>query len=225
MKRTENKSSSVVSPFVPGPQDGDTVFGPTKYDVETGLTMGTPTIMVSFRAYFLTLESSKSRPHSSIDDEISKILSFPKLFLEFYKTKHELHQYLQNRENMAGERLTARTAWNVSNPSEILDALENVKRNTADSKVHRAYGQTMLFSSVNTQVAGGYKSTVSGHRSDHTAILEELARKKVGAVSKPEIEQTISSHLHEYYAGQKWSAVIDWFGGSGIVLLFVTAGK
>lgn len=78
---------------------------------------------------------------------------------------------------------------------------------------------------MNARVDDNYKSSVTGYIFDHSAILEELARKRAGSVSTPEIEQMISSYKHEYYAGKKWSAVIDWFGGSGIVLIFVTAGE
>ena len=146
-------------------------------------------------------------------------------FLEFFRTKRELQHHLESREKMPSEKLQARVLWDTSDPSKILDALEDVMRNTIDNKIHRAYGQTVLFSSVNAQVARGYRSTATGHRSDHCALLEELAHKRAGSVSKRELEQMVSKYLNEYYAGQKWSAIIDWFGGGGIVLIFVIAGK
>ncbi len=55
--------------------------------------------------------------------------------------------------------------------------------------------------------------------------MKELACKKAGPVSRTELDQIISSYIYEYHAGQKWLAVMDWFGGSGIVLVFVIAGK
>ena len=83
----------------------------------------------------------------------------------------------------------------------------------------------MLFSSVSSEVARGYKCTITGRRLNHTAILEELARRNAGLVSKSEIDKMIQSYLNEYYAGQRWLAIVDWFGGSGIVLVFVIMGK
>ena len=197
---------------------------PTKYQIELGLGRKTPAIEAYVRATLLTLITLTTRPQFNIHDEIAKILTVTP-FLEFYKTKRQLHQYLENREKMPGEKLQTRTCWNVSDPSEILDGLENVKRNTTDNKIHRAYGQTMLFSSVNNQVVREYTSTVTGHQSSHIKILEHLAVMKAGPVSETEIKDTISSYKYEYDAGRKWSAVIDWFGGSGIVLIFVTAGE
>ena len=209
---------------IQGLQEDNTVPFPTKYAIEFGLAAMEPTIEAFVRASLCALKPATTRPHIDIDNEITKILDIAKFFLEFYKTKRELYQYLENREKMPGGKLQARISWNTTNPSEILATLETVKRNTFDNKIHRAYGQTVLFSSVNTQLARRYKFTIPGRRSDHKVILEELAREKAGSVSKQEVDQMISSFLHEYHAGQKWSAVIDWFGGSGIVLIFVTAG-
>lgn len=223
-KPTENKLSNVAATSVHRLQMGEIVPLPTQYQVEVGLLMKTPAIEACVKAHCLKLKPFATRPHFDVHDEMAKILDKSRL-LEFYKVRRELYQYLEDRVKMPGKKLQARTIWNMSDPGEILDALQTVKKNTADTKIHRAYGQTMLFSSVNTQVARGYKSTVSGHRLNHRAILEELALKKAGSVSKAETNYEISGYLHEYYAGQKWSAVIDWFRGSGIVLVFVTAGK
>ncbi|KAF6231702.1 hypothetical protein HO173_010004 [Letharia columbiana] len=222
-KPTENKPSNVAATSVHELQVGEIVPLPTQYQVEVGLFMKTPAIEACVKAHCLKLKPFATRPHFDVHDEMAKILDKSRL-LEFYKVRRELYQYLEDRVKMPGKKLQARTIWNMSDPGEILDALQTVKTNTADTKIHRAYGQTMLFSSVNTQVARGYKSTVSGHRLNHRAILEELALKKAGSVSKAETNYMISGYLHEYYAGQKWSAVIDWFRGSGIVLVFVTAG-
>lgn len=197
---------------------------PTAYEIESGLSIRSPTIANYVKASLLALEPSTTRPNFKVHVEIARIWDII-LLLEFFKTRRELHQYLDNREKMPGEKLQARTYWETSDPSEILDTLNNVKRNTVDNKIHRAYGQTMLFSSVSEKVARGYKSTVTGNRSDHTALLEELARKKAGPVSETEVNQIIASYFYEYYAGQRWLAVIDCFGGSGIVLVFITAGN
>lgn len=222
-KGTEDDHTSAATTPVRGLQDGGIIPSFTRYQLEVGLSMKEPAIEAYVRAHCVTLKPLTTRPHFHIHDEIDKILDKCRL-LEFFKARGELCQYLENRVQMPGKKLQARTTWNVSNPGEILDALQTVKTNTADCKIHRAYGQTLLFSSVNTQVEEGYESAVTGHMFDHTRILLDLALKKAGSVSTTEKNSIISSYLYEYYAGQKWSAVIDWFGGSGIVLIFVTAG-
>lgn len=224
VKSEGNHSSSMTTQSVVGPQESDAVVMPSKYDIESGLTRPEPTIQAYVTASLLAMKTSTTRSHSNIRNEIATLLR-KLLYLEPYTAKRQLHQYLEDRAKMPGEKLQTRTDWNVSDPGKILDALHTVTMNTTDNKIHRTYGRALLFSSVNALVARGYKSTVNSHRFDHTAILEELAREKAGPVSKLEVEQKISSYLVEYYAGQKWSAVIDWFGGSGIVLVFLTAGK
>ena len=95
------------------------------------------------------------------------------------------------------------------NPNEILDAFENVKKNSSDNKIHRPYDQVKLFSSVRGQVAQGYKSTITDHRFDHIAILKELTRKKSESLSESNLFQMIKDNNDEYNAGQKWSTIID----------------
>lgn len=220
----ENELSEGATTPACGSQLDDTVPLPIKCQIEAGITMKEPVIMAKLKAHCLTLKPSKTRLNFDIHDEIANILD-KSCLLEFHQARAGLHQYLENREKMPGAKLVVRTTWNMSDPSDILEKLQTVKTNTADNKIHRAYGQTMLYRSVNTQVDEGRKSTVTGYAFDHSAILEELARKRAGPVSKLEIDQMISSYKYEYYAGKKWEAVMDWFGGSGIVLIFVTAGK
>ena len=199
-----------------------TVNLPTTNTIESGLSIRSSLTDNSIRASLLALIPTRS--NTNVHAEVTKVLKIT-LLLDFFKTRRELYQYLENREKMPGEKLNTHSKWESTDPSKILDTLENVKRDTVDNKIHRAYGQTMLFSSVNAQVADGYRSTVTGHRCNHTALLEELARKKAGPVSETETRQIISSYFYEYYAGQRWLAVIDWFGGDGIVLIFLIAGN
>lgn len=220
----EHRTPSVEVACVNDQQVEETVALPTSYEIESGLSTGSPTMANYVKASLLALEPSTTRPNFNAHTEIAKIWDII-LVLDFFKTRRELHQYLENREKMPGEKLQARTSWETCDPSEILDTLDTVKRNTLDNKIHRAYGQTMLVSSVSDEVARGYKSTLTGNRSDHTALLEELARKKAGPVSETEVNQIIARYSYEYYAGQRWLAVIDYFGGSGIVLVFITAGN
>ncbi len=223
-EHTRSELLSSTTPSVRGSQNRERVVSPTPYQVEFGLPMKTPTIEAYVKAHCLTLKSSRTRPQFYIQDEIAKILNTSSL-LDFYKARRELSQYLENREIVPGKKLEARTTWNMSNPGEILDTLQTVRKNTFDAKIHRAYGQTMLFSSINSQVDEGNKSIVTGQMLGHREILKKLALEKAGSVSKLEKDRMIASYLSEYYAGKKWLRVIDCFGGSGIVLIFVTAGK
>ena len=197
---------------------------PTNYEVESGLASRKPIIETFVRASLLALNPGLSGPNSRTHEEITNVWRIIHL-LEFFTTRSELHQHLESRENTSRHLLLAPIDWDMSEPSEILDALDNVKRSTTDNKIHRAYGQAMLVGSVDAKVARGYKSTIGNYRSSHKALLEELARDKAGSLSVMEQDQMIASCFYEYSAGQKWLAVMDWFGGSGIVLVFVVAGE
>ena len=208
---------------IEGESRSETSVIPTMYEIESGLIMSSPIIEAYVRASLVALKPSTDRPSFNIDNEIATVWKIiPSL--EFYKTRHELGQHLENREKTPDMKLQLRAIWSSSDPGEILDTLENVRMSSLDNKIHRAYGQTILVLSVDAQVARGCK-TVTGHRSDQIAIFEELACKKAGPVSNAELAQIASSYFYEYQLGQKWLTVIDWFGGSGIVLIFIIAGN
>lgn len=219
-----NELLSVGNTSVRGTKEREEILSPTPYQIEVGLPMRRPEIEAHVKAHCLTLKPWKSRPKFDIHHEIADVLDKCRL-LEFYSVRQELHHYLEDRAKMPGKKLLVRTDWKMSNPGEIFDALQTIKTNTSDAKIHRAYGQTMLFSSVSELVDQGYVSTVKGHLFEHTEILKELAYKKAGPVSHAEKERMYSSYLHEYHAGKRWKDVIDGFGGSGIVLVFVIASK
>lgn len=223
-KATENEHTRAATMPARGIKDGGMVVSPTQYQLEVGLSMKEPAIEAHVRAHLVTLKPSTTRPQFHIHDEIDKVLDKCRL-REFFKARSELRDFLENRVHMPGRKLQTQTTWNMSSPGEILDTLQTVKTNTADCKIHRAYGQTLLFSSVNNQLEGGCKASSTGHRFDHAKILLGLALKKAGSVSAAERNSIYSSYLYEYHAGQRWSSIIDWFGGSGIILVFVTAGK
>lgn len=224
MECTENEPSSVATPSNHGSQDGQIAFQPTPYEIEVGLAMRTTPILAHVEAHLMTLKPPNTRSPIDTHDQIVKILHMIGL-LDFFKTRSDLSQYLENRLAMPGKKLQARMDWNTSNPGEILDALQTVKTTTADAKIHRAFGQTLLFSSVNAQVATGYTPSVKGRLQEHIAILDGLALKKAGPVSKLEKFRMIDGYRDEYNAGQRWRAITDWFGGNGAVLVFVIAGK
>ena len=193
---------------------GKTVPQPTQYDIEIGLGSGAPLIKEFVQASLLALKGS-TRPSFNMQDEVAKIWKIVP-HLDFFQNRHELHKHLESRENTS-DSLQTGAVWNTSEPSEILNALEKVKRSTIDNKIHRAYGQTMLVVAVDNKVNKGYKSQVK-------AILEEIARDRSGPVTKEELDQITSSYFYEYQAGQRWRKIMNWFGGSGIVFIFVIGG-
>ena len=223
---SEHDETGLAKDGIPSCQESahcsETAPEPTEYEIEIGLGNGSPFVKDFVETSLLALEYS-TRPSSNPRDEVANILKIVR-HLDFFQNRHELYNHLQSREKTTNDRLQARTNWNISEPGEIIDALENVKRSSLDNKIHRAYGQTMLVMAVENKLTKKNESSSIGSPSDHKAILEEAARERSGPVTKEELDQLIASYLYEYAAGIRWRKVMDWFGGSGIVFIFVIGG-
>ncbi len=166
----EGKLPSMAMTSTCGRLDGKTDIMPTRFQIESGLSNGSLTIEAFVKAYLRNLKRSTIRTNFNVDNEIEKIWSTI-LLLKFFQIKPELHNHLESREKVRGHQLQTLIDWNTTDLGEILDALKNVKRSTIDNKIHRAYGQTILVSSVDAQIARGYKYTVAGQRFDYVAIM------------------------------------------------------
>ena len=205
-----------------GERRTETSKKPSEYEIEIGIVNGSPVIKEFVKASLFTLKGS-TRASFNIEDEVANIWKIVP-HLDFLQNRHELHKHLESREKTTSDNLQARADWNVSEPGEIIEALEKVKRSTVDNKIHRAYGQMMLVTSVDSKAFHGNTTAVTGPCSDFKVILDNIARDRSGPVTSKELDQLISSYIYEYKAGQRWLRIMDWFGGSGIVLIFVIGG-
>ena len=147
--------------------------------------------------------------------------------LDFLCTKNRLVKYLKNRQAKMGMQLETPATWTMSEPKQVLGALRTIKTICDDAHIHRAFGQMKLYLLVQQELESGHKPLPSGkgkQRLPGTIYLKELARREAGPVSEDEIEAKFREHQSEYQAGKRWLEVADWFGGPGIVLVFITAG-
>lgn len=139
-----------------------------------------------------------------------------------------LVRFLKDRIITPAGRIERRSACDLSNPDEIYSVLQTIHGIYKDAKICRAYTQMKLFDSVNKQqelFGSKFRKGKGRSMSDHGVILEELAAKKAGKVSQTELESIENRYDRDYHAGRKWNDVVKWFGGPGIVLVFVTRGK
>ena len=84
-----------------------------------------------------------------------------------------------------------------------------------------------LYLLVQPKLKSGHKPIHSGKgkaRLPENLYLEELARRGASPVSEEEIEASYHDYHRDYQAGRRWFEVADWFGGPGIVPVFITAG-
>ena len=147
--------------------------------------------------------------------------------LDFHFVKDRLVRYLNNRQAKMGIQPETPATWTMSEPQHVLGALRTLGAICDDTHIHRAFAQMRLYLLVQQKLESGHKPIYSGKgkaRLPENIYLEELARREAGPVSKEEIEASYHDYHSEYQAGRRWLEVADWFGGPGIVLVFITAG-
>ncbi|MCJ1455580.1 hypothetical protein MMC28_005935 [Mycoblastus sanguinarius] len=197
----------------------------TDYEKEVGITRGTRDVTDSIKAYCFERfghTHNKARQWEQMGEVCDNGRK-----LDSRVVKSKLVTFMENRLQKSGNRKKTPSTWDMSDPSEIYGALQEIHSTSQDASIHRAYGQMKLFLSVNAKAESGYKLKIDTRRVRMSLwgdILDELAVLRAGRVSRDEIERTISSYHTEYHAGEKWLDVATWFGGDNIVIFFVLAG-
>ena len=201
---------------------------PSIDDVERGLVRGEEKIKE-----FVTKECmpfnvySHAKKRTSPSDELRELfLTCRKL--PFRIVKGRLLVELRNRIKAPGQKTAIPSTADLFNPTDILNALQSIKMTTINAKVNRAYGQMRLYKSVQGKIkCPGYvpEKTLRDGVTAHRSILAQMVRRTAGDLSEKELSDKINSCVYEYEGGQKWVRVGEWFGGEGIILVFVTAGE
>ena len=199
---------------------------PTAYEMELGLVQGEEEIHKLFMDKCMPL-SSNYRANKEFDRKVELQVLFDicrKLPLRIVKAW--LLRELRSRIEVPGTRTEIPLTGSMSNSDDILDALQCIKGTTINAKIHRAYGQMKLFGSVQDDIKKGKvpHDSLENNVSAHRVILEKAASHAAGKVSVKERTDRKNLFDDEYNAGRKWKDVCEWFGGPGIVLVFVTAG-
>ena len=199
---------------------------PTIYEVEKGLVRGVEKIRKYVVRECLSFkEDYGAKKWYNPAKELRNLFPvFQKLPFEIVKDK--LLVELGSRIMVPGQKTAIASTVDLVNPSDILDALQCIKMTTINAKVNRAYGQMRLFNSVQSKINGGFvpDDALTHGVASHTSILAKMAYSSAGNVSEKERSERRNSFDYEYDAGKKWVDVTKWFGGEGIVLIFLTAG-
>ena len=155
--------------------------------------------------------------------------------LGFEYVKHLIGAYLMDRivrpgatvknsESMKGAG-PFQSISELSNDQQLYDAIKSIVGTTKDSKIHRVFGQMMLHASVMSKADKATAISNGEHMLEYKNILKALAAKKAGPVSQAELKEIQNSYATECEGGRKWAEIVEAFGGSGIVIVFVIAGK
>ena len=197
------------------------------YKREVGIIRRDPKIIASIENHCCKAQGDEWNCHSgNPKKEFGELLNTVKQ-LDFLFVKNRLLRYLSNRQAKMGIQLETPATWTMSEPQHVLGALRTIRAICDDASIHRAFAQMKLYLLVHQKLGSGHKPVQSGKgksRLPEKIYLEELARREAGPVSEEEIEARFHDYHSEYQAGRRWLEVADWFGGPGIVLIFITAG-
>ena len=197
------------------------------YKTEIGIIRRDPDIIAPIEKYCCeNLVDASNCRSGNLEKEVGELLSDIEQ-LDFLFAKDRLVKYLDNRQAKVGMQTETPATWTMSEPQQVLGALGTIKTICDDAYIHRAFGQMKLCLLVQEKLKSGHKPISSGKgksRLPEKKYLKELARREAGPVSEDEIEAKYQDYLSEHQAGKRWLQVADWFGGPGIVLVFITAG-
>ena len=197
------------------------------YEMEVGIIRRDPKVIAPIEDHCCrTLVNASKFRSGDPKKEVGQLLSDIEQ-LDFLFAKDRLIKYLSNRQAKMGMQMETPATWTMSEPHQVLGALRTIRTICDDAHIHRAFGQMKLCLLVQQKLKSGHTPISSGKgksRLPETNYLEELARGEAGLVSEDEIEAKHRDYLSEYQAGKRWLQVADWFGGPGIVLVFITAG-
>lgn len=181
---------------------------------ELGLTRGNEDTVASITEQFFA-QTLVYRTRSKID--LIPILQACRN-LDFYMVKVLLVNYLLDR---LAEPSAKDVAWPLTSemkePDEIFDTMIMVEKKSDDNRIHEAFLRMNLFAAVNDKTI---ETTVSAR----IKTLEKHATGKAGTVAKELRGRLIDKYKAGYHMGRKWLDVAKWFGGTGIVLVFIVAG-
>ena len=197
------------------------------YRREVGIIRRDPQIIARIENHCCKAQGSEWDCHSgNPKKELSELLNAIEQ-LDFYFVKTRLVRYLNNRQAKMGIQPETPATWTMSEPQHVLGALRTLGAICDDTHIHRAFAQMRLYLLVQKKLESGFKPIYSGKgkaRLPENLYLEKLAREEAGPVSEEEIKASYHDYHSEYQAGKRWLEVADWFGGPGIVLVFITAG-
>ena len=197
------------------------------YRLERGLTNGDPKTISALRTTSPILLKPEADP---IFDLCLKLDFVPLRFALVRYHRNRLTESDTDSYKKPDRVVPTTTIYGLEHPDEIYDSLCVNKSNNKAGKIDRAYGQMRLFEEVNRRAreqlaGGGGPNAVKEGPSLYTWHLENLAIRKAGNVSEDEQKFTVEDYKRMYRDGSKWTDVCNWFGGKGVVLVFVAAGE
>ena len=148
--------------------------------------------------------------------------------LSFLNIKRTLLCELRDRLVKPGRIVDAgieKCDWSC--PAEIFAQLQIVHNTMRDANVHRTYTEMKLVEAVEERQKTSHRDIRgTGQRiAEHNVVPKKMALEKVGKVSTAERGYVERRCMANCKAGEKWLNICKWFGGNGIVFVFINVGR
>ena len=188
---------------------------PADISVELGLARRNPKTEATMTEKFLARFPHRRVPSNLSLERILKVCSK----LDYIMVKIKLVNYLEHRLYESGTQDSAiPVTTGLNDPHGIFDNIGKIKKHTKHGKIHVTYNRIMFFDSVQAE-----NQRTPGASLAQT--LDRLASEKATGVTKELKEELILEYKEEYHKGRRWTDVTKWFGGLGIAIVFIIAGR
>ena len=202
------------------------------YCTEQELIRGTPEALERMKLYCQDLQQddgTQISPGKKFKDEVKEVF-VAGTKLGFDLIKERILDFAEKKLSLRTQ--IPATAWDLEDPISIFNAIEHAAAQSDDAKIHQAYGQMQLYTSINDLVRKGRRSgqrckkDADRHELPQLEFLDYFADRKVGKKASLEAKWHMRARFRkEYYGGMNWLDMANLFEGTGVVFVFVVASK
>ena len=195
-------------------------------EVTLGLLRGNQEILEHFRKHFRTSVAYRKKRAKEYEDFLNAV--FEKVHrLACQLRGRKLKEHLDDQPGvLTGPKQLPETSTTDS-IAELVDKIDVMIATGIKDKTLKAQFQMQLAKKTDEEVERQL-STGCITAGDHPFalylnVLGSLAKQRANG-SKTAQKELKTKYAHMYQAGRKWIQVCEWFGGSGTVLVWITAG-
>lgn len=206
----------------PSPTPSSTPLRPSKYDIEIGIVQGDSAITETIKDYCFAKFSTNT--DQDRDGRFEKVLKTCGRF-DLGLVKKRLIDNIESQSAKPVPNINMPLAWEKSDADKILAAIQDIKGSTSQAFIYKAYTQMNFYHAVEAKSKTLSHEISKTLKMPKTLAIEYMAKDRAGD-QRQEKEQDYKKNFDcAYFAGRNWLDVVRWFGGPGIVIVFVLRGR
>lgn len=218
----QSKAAKIQCTLVRIPSPAPTPAQLSRYEIEVGIVRGDATVLNRIKKHCVSNFPAKANQDREVlFDEIIKTCRR----LDFGVVKNDVISYLEPQLADPATSIHMPPTCDLSDADEIFAAIQTIKGNTDHSFIHKAYSQMKLYHAVEAKSKTLSHEISKTLKAPKTVAIERMAKDQAGDQRGKAQGKSKSEYDHAYSAGRKWLEVVQWFGGPGIIIVFVLAGR